>query len=120
MTNAGPQDPTAVTLSLFSAIPQSGHILLQWETALEINMLGYNLYRSTTLDGEKVRLNPTLLPTGAIGGEGGASYEFIDLSVQPGETCYYWLEFVEIGKIWMLDTPELISALLDLFASGDR
>jgi hypothetical protein len=104
------QDPTAVALSSFSALPLSGSIQVAWQTLIEIDLLGFNLYRSNTLQGEKVRLNLELIPSQALGGLSGASYAFVDASVQPGESYYYWLEVEEIAGAWFLDIPELATA----------
>jgi hypothetical protein len=68
---------------------------------VEIDLVGFNLYRSTALsttplEGEYQRLNETLIPSQAPGGMQGASYEF-SVPAAPGETCYYWLEAVMVG-----------------------
>jgi hypothetical protein len=68
--------------------------VIHWETALELDTLGFNILRSTSLDGERVQLNEQLIPSQAPGGFGG-SYEFVDYDIQPGVTYYYWLAFVE-------------------------
>ena len=43
--------PTAVTVSSFTASSSLGTAQLDWETASEIGLLGFNLYRAETLDG---------------------------------------------------------------------
>ena len=48
----GKSDPTAVTLASFEAAGFNGYVMITWETLLELDMLGYNIYRSTTLEGE--------------------------------------------------------------------
>ncbi len=46
--------PTAVTVSDFSATYRPIRIVINWETALELDTLGFNILRSTSLDGERV------------------------------------------------------------------
>ena len=94
--------PTAVTLSSFTASPGQDEILLEWETASEPNLQGFNLYRAETpggIDtGSYVQLNDALIP-----GEGdpilGASYSFPDGGVVAGVRYYYWLEDVPVGGV---------------------
>ena len=90
------QGPTAVTVSSFAAQPQAAGVQLAWQTLMEIDMLGFNVYRSSTPDGAPgwQKLNATLIPATALGGVQGQSYEYIDDQVQPGLRYYYWLEAV--------------------------
>ena len=91
--------PTAVTMGQYGAISGIGQVQIYWETALELDAIGFNLFRATDPDGELVQINPELIPSQAFGGLMGASYEFIDRDVQTGQTYYYWLEFIDIeGK----------------------
>jgi hypothetical protein len=87
--------PTAVTLASFTATPQDDGILVEWETALELSNVGFNLYRSTSAEGPYVRLNAALIPGQAPGSIFGAAYTWLDKEVQPGITYYYKLEDVE-------------------------
>jgi hypothetical protein len=89
-----PTNPTAVLLMDFDARSLPGQVLVRWETGSELDAIGFNLYRSTSLDGVRTSLNEALIPSKSVGGM-GASYEFIDADVQPGVDYYYWLEFVD-------------------------
>ncbi|MBN1148598.1 MAG: hypothetical protein JXA78_15170, partial [Anaerolineales bacterium] len=94
-----PLGPTAVTMGQYGAISGVGQVTIYWETALELDAIGFNLFRATDPDGERVQLNPELIPSQAFGGLMGAYYEFIDYDVQAGQTYYYWLEFIDFeGK----------------------
>jgi hypothetical protein len=86
--------PTAVVMASFDAIESSGNVELIWETTLESNALGFNLYRATSLDSDRGLLNPELIPSKSLNGL-GASYKFIDYETQEGVTYYYWLEFID-------------------------
>ena len=88
--------PTAIDLVSFTARPRKAAIVLRWETATEIDNLGFNLYRAESPEGERTRLNASLIPSQAPGSPVGAVYTWRDTSVQPGVTYYYWLEDVDL------------------------
>jgi hypothetical protein len=94
-TLGGP-GPTAVTLASFTAGWDGDEVLVAWETALEIDTVGFNLWRSTALDGEYERVNAALIPAVSLGGVRGGSYIYADADVTPGTTYYYRLEEIEI------------------------
>lgn len=109
--------PTAVELSSFSAQSQPAKVTLSWETSSELNTLGFNLYRSSTLNGKRDRLNAILIrgdnPPGSLV---GGFYEYTDKSFNPrmmrpsaelsgtilqqalngSRPYYYWLEEADI------------------------
>ena len=58
----GPATPTAVTISSFIGIAHLGSVQLDWETANEVELVGFNLYRAETLNGAKHKLNAVLIP----------------------------------------------------------
>jgi uncharacterized membrane protein len=90
--------PTAVELVAFTATAAGDDILLEWETATELDNLGFNLYRSEEADeeGELSRLNAALIPGQNPGSPVGGSYAFVDQGVSPGVTYWYWLEAVDV------------------------
>jgi hypothetical protein len=89
--------PTAVELVSFEAIPKARGIRITWETASEIDTLGFNLYRAESLDEVPTRLNDSLIPAGAPGSPGGESYTWLDRPVEAGHTYFYWLEDVDLS-----------------------
>jgi hypothetical protein len=91
----GKNDPTAVTLASFDATGYNGMVLIEWKTVLELDLIGYNIYRAGSPEGEREQINVDMIPT-AIGSVLGASYAYQDTSVQLGETYYYWLEVVGV------------------------
>ncbi|MBN1978813.1 MAG: hypothetical protein JW918_15555 [Anaerolineae bacterium] len=93
-----PLGPTAVELSAFDATWSGSDVLVTWETAMEIDTVGFNVWRSTTADGSYVKANDTLIPAASPGGVWGGSYAFTDPNVLPGTTYYYKLEEIEAGK----------------------
>lgn len=90
---------TAVTLSSFTATPAGDEILIEWETASEHNLHGFNLYRAESPDGYTagtyVQLNSELIQP--KGDPHGAAYVFPDTGVVAGVRYYYWLEDVAVG-----------------------
>jgi hypothetical protein len=74
-------------------------VAIQWNTDTEINTAGFNIYRSTSPDGDFVRINEEV---GLIASEGsaftGAVYEFYDPNVEVNTTYYYLLEEIEYNQ----------------------
>ena len=87
--------PTAVELAAFEATAQNNGVLLTWETASEIDNLGFNLYRADSQVGQLVKINANLIASQNLGGAVGAAYSFLDESAVPGTTYYYWLEDID-------------------------
>ncbi|HTA19618.1 MAG TPA: hypothetical protein VK989_10020, partial [Polyangia bacterium] len=83
---------TNVDILSFDAIDQCAGTKLAWQTADEIDTLGFNLYRD--VGGARATLNPTMIPGGSLSGGGGHSYDLVDPGSQdPGRT--YLLEQVD-------------------------
>jgi hypothetical protein len=87
--------PTAVELAAFTATSQARTIRLDWETASEVDNVGFNLYRSESAEGERVQLNAALIPGQNPGSPVGSIYTFLDETAQPGVVYFYWLEAVD-------------------------
>ena len=78
--------PTAVTLTNFSAQLKNQAVLVNWQTGIAAETLGFNLYRSLLEDGSDKALLANLDV------DFDNIYEYTDNSVSPGEVYYYWLE----------------------------
>lgn len=72
-------------------------ITIEWETETEVNTAGFNIYRSQAPETGFQRLNQQLVPSQG-GPVSGASYRFVDDSVEGGQTYYYRLEDVELDN----------------------
>ena len=108
--------PTAVTLASFTATATAdGQVRLAWETASELELLGFHLYRAESVDGPQIRLNEELIPGQAPGSPVGGSYEFVDEAVVPGVTYWYWLADVDVRGAATLHGPA--SAVVPVDAS---
>ncbi len=89
--------PLAVTLAGFSADAVNNGVQVTWETVSELRNLGFNLYRSTALDGILTQLNDKLIPSQAPDSPMGFSYAWTDTAnLAPGATYYYWIEDVDL------------------------
>jgi hypothetical protein len=84
--------PIPVTLLSFRAVNGVDGVKVKWETATEFENLGFNVYRSKSLAGKKIKLNASLIP--GSDSSDGAVYKFMDTLARPGVTYYYWLEEV--------------------------
>jgi hypothetical protein len=108
-------EPTAVTLAYFEAIRNFSGALLMWETILEINVFGYNVYRTTapSLPADAQPLNPVLIPS-QIGVLGNRFYEYSDPQIEPNTTYYYWLEHIGLDGSQIIGPRELTQSLIYL------
>jgi hypothetical protein len=98
--------PLAVTLAGFSAVQQGDTILATWETASELDNLGFNLYRGVDPTGPDRQLNAALIPSQSPGSSGGYAYTWEDRAdLLPGVTYFYWLEDVDIHGATTMHGP---------------
>ncbi len=89
--------PLAVTLAAFDGRAMGdGSALLEWQTASEVDLLGFYLYRAASEAGTLVRLDKDLIPSQRPGSPMGASYSFQDRAAIPGTTYYYWIEMIQL------------------------
>ena len=92
--------PTAVELKWFDVTGTSEAITLGWETASEVDNLGFDLYRAESADGPLARLNGSLIPSQAPGSPTGFVYSYVDDTAVAGIAYYYWLEDIDIyGRV---------------------
>jgi hypothetical protein len=107
----GGNNPTAVDLVRFEAISDKDAIRVEWETTMEIDNVGFNLYRRGAQDGPYVKLNDLLIPAQNPGQTWGSAYAWLDEDVVPGATYYYKLEDVEVEGISTFHGPVSTTAL---------
>jgi Peptidase family C25/Right handed beta helix region len=85
---------TAVKLTSFEAHPRDSEVELSWETASEIDNLGFHLYRAMTEVGPYERI--TSFPVPGLGSSpAGARYRFVDRGLVNDATYFYQLEDIE-------------------------
>lgn len=89
--------PTAVELVSFTATGTKKTIILNWETAAETDNLGFNVYRATTENGTRTKLNAALIPSATYpGSPAGGFYTYTDVTAKNNYLYYYWLEDLDI------------------------
>jgi hypothetical protein len=92
--------PGTLLLSAFYSSPQDIWMQVDWETALEINIQGFNLYRRLDPQDAWVQVNEQLIQAANLGGFGTANYAWLDTGAQAGTFYEYLLEEVDLsGKI---------------------
>jgi hypothetical protein len=82
---------------------------IEWETATELDTVGFNVYRSDSPNGELVKVNDGLIPASSEPLTGG-KYHFIDRGAKPGTTYYYYLEDVDTNGVTDLNGPTVVKA----------
>jgi len=89
---------TAVNLISFTATGQGASVRVAWETAQEIDNMGFYLYRARSPGGPFIRLTDKLIP-GLFSSVKGKTYTYTDTDVDRGTLYYYRLEAVDVhGK----------------------
>ena len=84
--------------------PAASVVVTEWTTESEVDLAGFNLYRSDSPDGPYVKVNATLIP-GALDPLLGGKYAYTDTNVVAGRTYYYKLEDVELDGTTTLHGP---------------
>ncbi len=107
--------PTAVRLVSFAARGQAGSVLVTWETASEVNNLGFYLYRRPAGTQALTRLNEHLIPSRAPGQGEGTIYSFFDEQAVPGVMYEYILEDVDLNGAHTQHGPVVARALYAIF-----
>ena len=88
------QQVTAITLAWFTyeAVP-SGN-LIQWLTGVEVDSLGFNVYREDD-QGNRTKVNTSFIL--AAGSASGAAYQLVDENPPVGSVYTYWLDEVDLS-----------------------
>lgn len=90
-------DNLLVKLSNFTVTPKSDHNLIQWQTASEIDTVGFTLKRSETKDGNYLPINALFIPsTGSS--ISGSSYSYQDTQIDIDKTYYYQLIEIDLNN----------------------
>ncbi|MBN2383585.1 hypothetical protein JXQ70_11955 [bacterium] len=98
-----PDEELYVELISFDASRGKKSVVLNWVTAVEIDVLGFELYRQIKNDdgsfGVMSKVNDTLIPSRGTAAS-GASYEFSDYhKFMPGKTYRFTLRSIELSTI---------------------
>ncbi|RPI79298.1 MAG: hypothetical protein EHM41_23980 [Chloroflexi bacterium] len=107
--------PTVVYLASFQPTRiDEDHVVVEWETALEIDTIGFNIYRADSSDGEQINVNDEIILGQALGSPSGAIYQYIDETGISTEPFYYWLEHIRIcsAKVYGPEMVEPVSVTM--------
>jgi hypothetical protein len=85
---------TAIRLINLRVHPFGSGNLIEWTTGSEIDNSGFNILRGQSSHGPFERINPAIIPAKGIS-PAGATYTFVDSSVDNEETYYYHLEDID-------------------------
>ena len=100
----------SVELSYFTVERNKSTVLVKWETASEINNMGFNIYRSELENGNFIKPNRSM-----IFGAGNSSWEneylFVDDKITAGKTYYFQLE--DISYDGTKEKHDIISITID-------
>jgi hypothetical protein len=84
--------------------PAASVVIVEWTTESEVDVAGFNLYRSDSPDGPYVKVNAALIP-GASDPLLGGKYTYTDTNVVAGQTYYYKLEDIDLDGTTTLHGP---------------
>lgn len=91
-------NPKGTRVILFEASMVQEDVKLIWTTEFEHNNKGFNLSRSTTVDGKYKKINKELIPSQGDSDK-PQNYSFVDDAVKLGRTYYYKLENIDTEGI---------------------
>lgn len=80
---------TPVTFRSLAAFRTSKGVIVRWNTAAELQMLGFNVYRQ--VNGRRVRANARLIAARRLG-----SYSFVDRGAPRAKVVRYWVQVVNL------------------------
>lgn len=87
-----------ILLGVFAwRVYQVTEITIDWSTASEMDIAGFNIYRGTSSTGPFERINPVLI-LAASDPLVGADYTYKDLGVRAGKIYYYNLEEIKLDS----------------------
>lgn len=93
-------------ITLFHAIQlyRTPTIIIEWSTASEFDVAGFNILRGDTNEGPFTQINPTLIPPSDDPLQGG-EYEYEDKAIQRGKIYFYQLQEVALSGETILHEP---------------
>ena len=107
---------TAVKLMSFEARPLDSAISLAWQTASELDNLGFHVYRALSENGPWTRVTASLIP-GLGSSAVGRTYSFCDGGLTNGVRYFYRLDDVDASSKTTSHGP--VSAVPLVGAAGD-
>ncbi len=77
---------------------------VKWTTATELDNFGFDVYRSESADGPFERINPEVIE-GAGTVDEPRSYRYVDDTIDPRKTYYYYVESISMSGVREQFTP---------------
>ncbi len=77
---------------------------VKWKTASELNNFGYDVYRGESPEGPFERINPEVIE-GAGTTDEPTAYVYVDRTIDPYKTYYYYVESISMNGDRELFTP---------------
>jgi hypothetical protein len=101
----------AGVFTLFQAVRlyRSPTLLVEWATASELDIAGFNVLRAENTDGPFLKINETLIPPAGDSLSGG-EYRYEDVGVRGGQVYFYQLQEVELSGTTTLHGPIEVQA----------
>ena len=84
--------------------PEDFNNTIKWSTASELDNFGYDVYRSESEDGPFERLNTEVIE-GAGTTDEVTRYQFVDDTIDPHKTYYYYVESISMSGVRERFTP---------------
>jgi hypothetical protein len=98
--------PTGLGLVSFDAADQDGGVLLTWETANELDLVGFKLLRRHGKSDYSEITN--VIPAEYAGSGSGGVYQYVDTSLTPGYYTYALLAVRYDGSMRLLATDSIM------------
>ena len=83
---------------------QNPSIIIEWATASELEVAGFNILRAENPDGPFIQINDSLVPSSGDPLTGG-EYSYQDFSVEGGKNYTYQLQEVELSGAVAIHGP---------------
>ena len=97
-------DMIPVELSSFEAVAIPGKIVLRWTTQTETENLGFDILRSTSMDGPYQKINTDIIK-GAGTSASANNYVYEDEDIEDHQTYYYKLIDIDLSGTFTVHGP---------------
>jgi hypothetical protein len=100
--------PTAVNVADLAAARNDADVTVSWSTTNEVDILGFDVWRSESPNGEFIKLNQEPIWAKTSGGATGADYAFQDMTATPEQAYWYRL------RVLLQDGDQADAGLVEL------
>jgi hypothetical protein len=106
---------SAVSLTKLEAIPFNGAVDIKWETSIEKDHLGFNVFRSNINGEGYIQINDSLVRNINTSTSYKGKYRFIDNDVVNGQSYFYYIQDIEVdGQTSVIHGPITATPLASL------